>query len=127
MENKNKHKSGNHEKLIAWQMADELDVLVQEFIKKLPKYEYKIISQIDSASDSIGANIVEGYYSNSTREFSRFLKYARRSCAEVQERIRRLKRKELIEDDLCEKCCDHCIRTGYIIDRLILSLEDKNT
>lgn len=125
MTNKSKYQSGNHEKLIAWQMADKLDEIVQEIIKKLSKYEYKIISQIDSASDSVGSNIVEGYYSNSTAEFVRFLKYSKRSCAEVQERIRRLKRKKLIDDDLCDRCCEHCIKTGYIIDRLILSLENK--
>ncbi len=58
--------------------------------------------------------------------FCVFLRYARRSCAEVQERIRRLKRKNLVDEKLCDKYCEHCIKTGYIIDRLIFSLVDKN-
>ena len=118
-------KSGNHRKLIAWQMADELDLIAQEILKQIPKNEFKTRSQIDSASDSIGSNIVEGYYSNSTAEFIRFLRYARRSCGELGERIRRVYRKEFITKDLFEKANDIAIRTGYIIDRLMQSLEKK--
>jgi len=122
----NKYRSGNHEKIIAWQMADKLDEMVQEIIKLLPKNEFKLKSQLDAASDSVGSNIVEGYYSGSTGEYIRFCKYSRRSCAEVQERLRRIKRKKLIEDEeLIEKAIIHSIKTGYIIDRLIRGLEKK--
>jgi len=127
MENKNKHNLnyGNHEKLIAWQMADVLDEIVQEILKSVPKNEFKIRQQLDSASDSVGSNIVEGSYSGSIPEFIRFLRYARRSCGEVQERVTRLKRKGLIDEDLYSKFKPQCIKTGYIIDRLISSLCDK--
>lgn len=70
-----KFRTGNHEKLIAWQMADKTDKMIQDKILKcLPKNEFKTRSQIDNASDSIGSNIVEGYYSNSTKEYVRFFK-----------------------------------------------------
>ncbi len=118
-------KSGSHEKLIAWQMADSLDLIVREILESLPGNEFRTRSQIDSASDSIGANIVEGYYSNSTAEFIRFLRYARRSCGELGERIRRVYRKNFISKELFEKADDMVIRTGYILDRLMLSLGDK--
>jgi four helix bundle protein len=114
----------SHEKLIAWQMADKLDIIVQEVLGRIPTYEYKTRKQIDTASDSIGSNIVEGYYSCSRKEFRRFLCYSRRSCAEVQERVRRVHRKKYIDDTLHEGFRDVCIKTGYIIDRLILSLEE---
>jgi len=52
-----------HQKMVVWQMIDKLDFLVQEILNKIPNYEYKIKKQIDSASDSMGANFVEGYYS----------------------------------------------------------------
>lgn len=120
-----KYRTGNHEKIIAWQMADKLDLLVQEIIRQLPKNEFKLRSQIDNASDSVGSNIVEGYYSGSTGEYIRFSKYSRRSCAEVQERLRRIQRKRLVSQDLCEKAISHSIKTGYIIDRLIQGLEIK--
>ncbi|MBN1325583.1 four helix bundle protein [Candidatus Falkowbacteria bacterium] len=119
---KNKYKNGSHEKLIAWRMADELDFLVQNILRIIPRTEYKIKSQIDSASDSIGSNIVEGYYSNSTAEYIRFLRYARRSCGELQERIRRLLRKNYLKEVKYNEVNSMCIRTGYIIDRLINSL-----
>jgi len=127
MKNKNKHKLnyGNHEKLIAWQMADKLDEIVQEILKSVPRNEFVIRRQLDSASDSVGSNIVEGYYSGTIPEFIRFLRYARRSCGEVQERIMRIKRKGLLNEDLHKKFKPHCIKTGYIIDRLISSLCDK--
>jgi len=120
-----KYRTGNHEKIIAWQMADQLDEIVQEIIRLLPKTEFKLKSQLDSASDSVGSNIVEGYYSGSTGEYIRFTKYSRRSCAEAQERLRRIKRKKLIDEELCEKAIVHAIKTGYIIDRLIQGLEIK--
>lgn len=120
------YRTGSHEKIIAWQMADKLDELVQEIIRLLPKTEFKLRSQVDNASDSVGSNIVEGYYSGSTGEYIRFSKYSRRSCAEVQERLRRIKRKKIIEDEgLIERAIVHSIKTGYIIDRLIQGLEKK--
>jgi len=127
MENKNKHQLnyGNHEKLIAWQMADKLDEIIQEILRAVLKNEFVIRRQLDSASDSVGANIVEGYYSGSIPEFIRFLRYARRSCGEVQERVARIKRKRLITDDLYETFKPQCIKTGYIIDRLISSLCER--
>lgn len=125
MINNPKYRTGNHEKIIAWQMADQLDELVQEILRLVPRTEFKLKSQLDSASDSVGSNIVEGYYSGSTGEFIRFLKYSRRSCAEVQERLRRLQRKLLVKKDLCEKSISHSIKTGYILDRLIQGLEIK--
>jgi len=125
MKNIQNYRSGNHMKIIAWQMADKLDILVQDIIKKLPHNRFKMINQLDSASDSIGSNIVEGYYSGSTAEFIRFLKYSRRSCAEVQERLMRIKRKDLIDSNLLDSVTSQAIKTGYIIDRLIQSLIKK--
>ena len=121
-----KYRTGSHEKLIAWQMADKLDKMVQEeILPKLPRNEFKMRSQIDNASDSMGSNIVEGYYSGSTNEYVRFLRYSRRSCAELQERVRRACRKGYIKNDLFDRFNDLNIKTGYIIDRLIQSLERK--
>lgn len=122
---KNKYQKQNHEKMIAWQMADQLDIMTQEILKYIPKNEYKTRSQIDNASDSIGSNFVEGYYSGSLKEYIRFLRYSRRSCGELQERIRRTFRKRYITQQLYEKFHQHVIRTGYIFDRLIQSLELK--
>lgn len=119
------YKKQNHEKMIVWKMADELDFLVQRLLKKIPRNEFKIRSQIDSASDSIGSNFVEGYYSNSTKEYLRFCRYSRRSCGELQERIRRLVRKDYITEEEYKELLPSIIKTGYLIDRLVQSLQNR--
>jgi len=72
-------KPRGHEKTIVWQNMDRLDVIVQKILKRIPRFETKMRSQIDNASDSIGANFVEGYYSGSIREYLKFLRYSKRS------------------------------------------------
>jgi len=113
----------NHEKMIVWQMADQLDTIVQKILRKVPRGEFKIRGQIDSASDSIGSNFIEGYYSCSTKEYVRFCRYSRRSCGELQERVRRLLRKGYINLREYNEFSRVVIRTGYLFDRLILSLK----
>lgn len=111
--------------MIVWQMADRLDQGVQSLLRRIPKHEYSLRGQIDSASDSIGSNFVEGYYSGSPKEYVRFLKYSRRSCAELQERIRRIERKGYSTSGEISDLIDQIIKTGYLIDRLIYSLQNK--
>jgi four helix bundle protein len=123
-ENKRSQPRG-HEKMIVWQNIDRLDILVQKILKYIPKHEYKMRSQIDNASDSIGANFVEGYYSGSLAEYIRFLYYSKRSLGELRERVRRVKRKGHIGDDVYDKFDNSSKGTMYLLDRLIGSLKDK--
>jgi len=60
-----------HQKMIIWQNIDKLDIIVQEVLHYIPKREFKMRSQIDNASDSVGSNFVEGYYSGSLAEYIR--------------------------------------------------------
>jgi four helix bundle protein len=111
--------------MVVWQNIDKLDILVQKILKKIPRYEMKTRSQIDNASDSIGANFVEGYYSGSLREYLKFLRYSKRSLGELRERVRRVKRKGYIVNGLYDEFDDCAIKTMYLIDRLMRSLENK--
>lgn len=115
----------DHKRMIVWQSIDELDIIVQGILKKVPKREYKIHSQIDSASDSIGANFVEGYYSGFLPEYIRFLTYSRRSLGELQERVRRVLRKSYINQQEYEKFDERASKTMYLVNRLIYSLKEK--
>jgi len=117
-------KRADHRKMIIWQNIDKLDIIVQDILKHIPKNEYKTRSQIDNASDSIGSNFVEGYYSDSLGEYIRFEKYAKRSLAELQERIRRILRKGYINQKIYDEFDDLAIKTMYLFDRLITSLEE---
>lgn len=125
------YKRQNHEKMIVWQMADKVDCAVQNILKKIPTKEFSMRSQIDRASDSIGSNFIEGYYSNSTKEFLRFCRYAQRSAGELQERLRRVLRKGFITTQEYGHVADMIIKTGYLLDRLMLALmndtKDKNS
>lgn len=115
----------DHKKMIVWQSMDELDSLVQEILAKIPRKEYKIRAQIDSASDSVGANFVEGYYSGFLPEYIRFLTYSRRSLGELQERVRRVLRKSYIDQREYEKFDERAGKTMYLVNRLIYSLKEK--
>jgi len=124
-DNKGLAKARGHERMIVWQNMDKLDTLVQRILKNIPKYEFKIKSQIDNASDSVGANFVEGYYSGSLAEYLRFLHYSKRSLGELRERVRRVKRKGHVSDGMYQEIDDCAIRTMYLLDRLIQSLRVK--
>lgn len=121
----NKRKPHGHKKMIIWQNIDRLDIIVQEILQHIPKREFKMRSQIDNASDSVGSNFVEGYYSGSLAEYIRFNLYSKRSLGELQERVRRTLRKGYILPTLFEKFEDCAIKTMYLFDRLIRSLENK--
>ncbi|MBU4331552.1 four helix bundle protein [Patescibacteria group bacterium] len=115
----------SHKKMIVWQSIDQLDFIVQKILKRIPRHEFKMKSQIDNASDSMGSNFVEGYYSGSLGEYMRFLRYSKRSNAELQERVRRVLRKGHIDKNLYDEFEDRAIKTMYLLDRLIQSLENK--
>lgn len=117
------NKIKDHQKMIVWQNIDKLDILIQTILKKIPHFEYGTKSQIDNASDSVGSNFVEGFYSGSVGEYIRFCKYSRRSIGELQERVRRILRKDYINNDEYEKFNELSIKTKYLLDRLIYSLE----
>lgn len=126
MEQRNREQVGpGHRQMRVWQNADRLDILVQKILSKIPKHEFEMRSQIDSASDSIGANFVEGYYSGSLGEYIRFLRYSKRSLGELQERVRRVLRKGYIGQDEYMEFDDLAIKTMYLLDRLIASLMNK--
>lgn len=114
-----------HTKMIVWQEIDKMDTIVQEILKRIPKGEFKTRSQIDTASDSVGSNFVEGYYSGSLGEYIRFLNYSKCSNGELHERIRRIFRKQYINKELYDKFEDNCIRVMYLIDKTRQSLENK--
>lgn len=86
-----------HKKLVVWGNIEELDgMILEKVIISIPKIEYKLLDQIKRATNSIGANFIEGYYSGSTREFIKFLGYSRRSLAELEFWIRLCRSRQFI-------------------------------
>jgi four helix bundle protein len=72
------------EDLRVWQLSHKLTLEVYKISKDLPKDElYGLVSQVRRAASSVPANIVEGYYRNTTKELIKFLFNARGSAGEV--------------------------------------------
>src|SRR3970040_522411 len=76
------------EDIEAWQLARELARKVYPLTKK-PRFEtdYGLKRQIQDAAGSAMHNTAEGFDSESNAEFIRFLRYAKRSCTEVQSEL----------------------------------------
>ena len=75
----------NYKKIVAYQMADELVLLVYGSTKLFPKNEmFGLTSQIRRAAVSVAANIVEGARRASKREYLQFLYISQSSLSEVE-------------------------------------------
>jgi four helix bundle protein len=67
-----------------WQKSHQSTLEIYKITARFPKEEiYGIISQMRRASASIGANIAEGFYRNTTKELINFLYMARGSSGEL--------------------------------------------
>jgi four helix bundle protein len=74
----------DHTKLRAFELADEVAVLIYRATKVFPKDEiYGLISQMRRAAISMPSNIVEGCARESQAEYLRFLEIAFSSAREL--------------------------------------------
>ena len=78
----------DHTKLRAFELADELVVLIYQVTKEFPKEEvYGLTSQMRRAAVSIPSNIVEGCARDSQPDYLRFLIMAFGSLRELHYQI----------------------------------------
>jgi four helix bundle protein len=78
----------NHRKLIAWQEAIKLVVLVYREARSFPREElFGLTAQVKKSVNSIASNIAEGAARNSSRELVQFLGYANGSRAETDSHL----------------------------------------
>jgi four helix bundle protein len=76
------------EDIEAWQLARELALKVYVLTKKTKfARDIGLKGQIQNAAGSTMHNIAEGFDSETNPEFIRFLRYAKRSCTEVQSQL----------------------------------------
>lgn len=76
------------EDIEAWQLARELTRKVYSLTAKSEfSRDYGLKDQIQKAAGSSMHNIAEGFDAESNPEFMRFLRYAKRSCSEVQSEL----------------------------------------
>jgi four helix bundle protein len=76
-----------YRRLIAWQKAKNLAVIVHRLTAKFPSGEFRAKGQLNDAVTSISANVAEGYCRGSGGDYLRFLDYAHGSFGETGSRM----------------------------------------
>ena len=75
----------DYRKIRAWELADELAVLVYGSTRQFPRDEtYGLISQVRRSVVSVPTNLCEGSARQSSRDYLHFLYIARASLSETQ-------------------------------------------
>jgi four helix bundle protein len=81
-----RNKNRGYMKLIVWQRAMDLFALIWKLTFQETKVDFKLGSQLADATQSISANIAEGYGRRSINEYIHFLHIALGSLAEAMTR-----------------------------------------
>jgi len=117
------------EDIEAWQLARELTHKVYHLTNKADfARDFGLKGQIQEAAGSSMHNIAEGFDSETNPEFVRFLRYAKRSCTEVQSELYVALDQHYITDLEFQDVYEHAGRTraairGFI--KYLLAYEQK--
>ncbi len=104
------------EDIEAWQLARELSRMVYGLTKKAKfARDFGLKGQIQNAAGSSMHNIAEGFDSETNLEFVRFLRYAKRSCTEVQSELYMALDQQYITKTEFKNVYDHTGRTRAAI------------
>ena len=118
------------EDIEAWQLARELTLKVYALTKTTAfSRDFGLKDQIQNAAGSVMHNIAEGFDSETNPEFIRFLRYAKRSCTEVQSQLYVALDQKYITDTEFQDVYDHAGRTraairGFI--KYLIAYEKKH-
>jgi four helix bundle protein len=114
----------------AWQLARELTQKVYRLTDR-DKFsrDFGLKRQIQNAAGSLMHNIAEGFDSETNAEFLRFLRYAKRSCTEVQTELYVAMDQKYISETEFHSIYDHAGRTRATIHGFIryLSVYEKKS
>lgn len=89
----------DYEKLIVWQKAMDLVVVIYRVTRSFPREEqFGLTSQIRRAAISVPSNIAEGCRRSTQKDFSHFLIIALGSASEADTQLKLAKRLGLIGD-----------------------------
>ncbi len=116
----------DHTKLRAFEMADEVVVLVYKFTAGFPKEElYGLTSQIRRAAVSIPANIAEGCSRGGDAEFSRFLCIAQGSAAELDYHLLLARDLQYLEQPAYKQLCVSLTEVRRMLTTFIQKLKSS--
>lgn len=113
----------DHTKLRAFELADELAILIYGITKDFPKEEiYGLTAQMRRAAISVPSNIVEGCGRESQNEYVRFLEIAFGSLKELHYQFTLAKRLGYLHNHDMSNCGSKLVETEKVLGALIRSL-----
>ena len=113
----------DHTKLRAFELADEVAILIYRMTGKFPKAEiYGLTSQMRRAAISVPSNIVEGCAREGQIEYLRFLEIAFGSARELHYQFGLARRLGYTNELGAAECDSKMIETEKVLAALIRSL-----
>jgi len=116
----------DHTKLRAFELADEVAILVYRVTAGFPKEElFGLTSQLRRASVSVPSKIVEGCARDSEAEYLRFLNIAFGSLRELHYQLNLSKRLGFLPDEDSSLLEPTVVETEKVLNGLIRALRDN--
>jgi four helix bundle protein len=116
----------DHTKLRAFELADELAILVYRVTAGFPKEElFGLTSQLRRAAVSVPSNIVEGCARDSEAEYLRFLNIAFGSLRELHYQLNLSKRLGFLPNEDSSLLEPTVVETEKVLNGLIRALRDN--
>jgi four helix bundle protein len=118
----------DHTKLRAFELADEVAVLIYRTTKRFPKEEiYGLTAQMRRAAVSVPSNIVEGCARESQAEYLRFLEIAFGSLRELHYQFGLARRLGYTDESDFPACDSKMVETEKVLSALIRSMRLPNS
>jgi len=116
----------DHKKLRAFELADEVVILVYELTRDFPKEEiYGLTAQARRAAVSVSSNIVEGCARESQIEYFRFLEIAYGLLRELDYQISLAVKLGYTNPQISEPCLSKIGETLKVLGALVLSMRTR--
>ena len=107
-----------------WQKAMELSIQVFKLSSSLPRSEdYGLTSQLRRATNSVSANIAEGFGRNTSKDKSNFYIISRGSAFETQNHLQYGKEVGYFESEISIKIISDYDELIHELNKLLKSLE----
>lgn len=115
----------DHTKLRAFEIADEVAILIYQITAKFPRAElYGLTSQMRRAAVSVPSNIVEGCARDTQADYQRFLTIAFGSLRELHYQLSLSKRLNFLSDQDYSIIVPKIVEAEKVLNGLIRSLRD---
>jgi four helix bundle protein len=116
----------DHKKLRAFELADEIVLLVYRLTRDFPPHEmYGLTAQTRRAAVSVASNIVEGCSRESQVEYFRFLEIAFGSLRELDYQIELSIRLGLTDTNQAKECLTKTQEALKVLGALVLSMRSR--